>query len=1788
MSSEGSGSSEQYDGPSEPINAWSSGPYQAVSQQPALSGGGCCGKGLYLSVVGATIVIACAAVGLRAQTDVIDLVVARAELNKVQQCRALGLLMEAAAAVVQDGEQSLRALGQLAHSLNREYLRGSFEVQLVHRIANCANPAADGSCGIRILTQPRSERFCPTPEEASSAAARVYRKLPGVSVGDTPSPPTTEETASAVAPQCDMHQVLPVARVVLDGQQGTLRAKDYTLRDVLYAYRPVRGTTAGLILKQDLDEIMDSTDFVSELRWYGGMITYVGTGLFVSILFCLLMQIERGKGWIAKMALGLVAILGFLVVVFLMWYTETGGGREEGHLQQKRETGDGAAVLLAGYQALVTAKFGAPGVFDSILQQWLQGLNEQLDPGFEAVLVRTMTSHRGDQEQAARFAEVISRTRTPCEDACAARLAADVVRYADPHPDGRIVTLYNGDAGFIASAHDEGLQRWRRTQVELGWMVKNAHVTGGYDSAADDLWKRVGLLLIGYVPVVSLASFFAARYIPDPRAGMANGSGSRRPWQRLSWMMPLVFLMILSVQLLMVVTMSTTALGGIGGLKEAYLTRAHGEAVIEGAVAAQGLARRLEAVYRAALITGDTQVEQAITEAQRKLAAQLRRLHGDAEWLEGSHSATALCVRSLPEDVTSFLEAVGLPAVGSRKAATLQGNATFLVWKERPDEQMATARGYLDGIRSRAVSENPDNAQFDPRGTFVGRIFALESVLWDLEILLRQEVISMNKAHFTKRYAELKALWDTKLTALQATTAWSEIASGTQAAFLNEFTLIQSTIEQNERDLSRFELRDQQRQRSSWGAVVAEGLHSQVQVDVKVLTGDQRLVTQSIPAESFFGVIVQQLERVATAARIHVMRNVYVRNNLGIERDAVLRAQRCAAAALLVAFFAAVLGYYLYVKDAECNKVSHLPGVVDYPSREIRDFGVQSALIGVIFLLELVVIASVAQTQFDEIEDNHRDIAFVARGATAVAEWMHETAALVSVVNGYGLTGEEQERELYERHWAVMQELEQVGLHPVSSAPDSVLDPSIKQDFANAVASAVDLAVTMRQAAAARAIFDRTTPTYSYDTLRLLVSERAKDTALDTRLKQAENLNLQTRSQMVARHCAELSPGESCESRFSPERIEAVSITHDDSGRPFVRWSPQTRTLQTRRGYHFRFINRLPTAGGRPAALCIGPFSASAAVWKVQTAISEWDVPYFTRVSVYPGEEVSAYIYLVEPGTFRLYDDTAGSGCCDDAAEAGCGAAHVGVTVNVEAADATSDAGVDPGLPLLVQERLCDPRRSPRHAVWGNTSRFDVQLQQTGGFRSSEAVAGNSTVLQLVEGRPYRVGVQGYASDDCRWVLVQRNRYCQTDLRKDISDNMGLAVCQAVAVLDPDCGDTVYGNGVKCRCLLKGAACDFLASSEQNSVYKLQCGGVRAGSVLNESGLDVTRVGGKVLWSAVEDFSGSIEIPHLTSIKLRQGAPLGARTFMALLPVDRGMIPVQTTRGPQVPWAQIEITKGCYEHQTEELCSAPTALECLWDGERCRQNYNMVSAESAQMLSCSATHQGAALRDRGRSAFEQGRLSDNLWNRLELRRAAQRMHTQHLAYVISADPAHHDGFLSQVQIFRNTLEKVQNVGAGLEGQFDDWLHALEMESAARSNLTRTIFVEDVLLNVTRSQGVGPGAAPGTGLDAVLLRFEGLRNRTQALLGDHMLWSEHNLRFIFWSTTACCWFFTAMAALILQRLDIVVTVSNDFCYRNVPLLTPVWEGSEGTDFEEEEEDEGEEAGEEEEVEEDESM
>eukprot|EP00756_Hemistasia_phaeocysticola_P009661 Hpha_TRINITY_DN14932_c0_g6::TRINITY_DN14932_c0_g6_i1::g.143041::m.143041 len=1707
------------------LAAWHSGAYNERVVTREQFGGGC-GKGLYLAVIGASLVIGCVAISLRAEAKIEDLLFSRAEFNKIQQTKALATLMESAAAVLQDGEQQRRALQDLAAELNRHYLRGSMEVQLVYKEQDCIQ-----NCDIHLLTQARNEHQCPTPDEVESSAAELWGRLPTVDN-------TVPAADQALAPQCEMKHVLPVARRVLAGETGSVRALDYARKDVIYAFRPVGGTAVGLILKQDSEEVAGSTDLISKVRWYGGLITYACTAVLLFLLLVMLRQVERGNGFLPMVGLVLVALSGCLAMVWLMTFIDD---RAEGHQQQLRETADGAGVLLAGYQSLFASDVGPTGVHTSILRQWIASMNEVLDPNFEATLVQVQFALRQDTVEQARFATVLSATRFPCSTECMRGLAGDVARKALLHPEGDSVPLYHGARGYIAAGRDEAVQRAEDTQLEFGWMVNAEYVDAPYGPVVDDLWDRTTFLCIGYCLVALIASLLACKFVPSDSAGIAT-SGARPPWQRLSWVMPLCFVLALSTPMLVVATSSTTALSGIGSVKMSYLTRSHADAMIESAKVAQAMIREMEAEYRMALIGKDehpagSPPDQRINNLMTGLRTQLSALEHTVRWLEGQGSAPLQSVQSVAPDLQDFFDRIGFPALSTRAGMQLDVNATLVSWKTTPDEAMSQARSYLNQAREEVF--NPTSARpLDPRGPFAESFFELESILWDLEILIRQEVVRMEQNFFTSEHLRLLTAFEARVAALRGEQSWLQLADTSITVVNARLADVVAAVQGMSKDFDKFQRVEADRLTSHWSTVIAEGLTNTQPVNLKVLVGDSRIETRTVPASQVFDVVTQQLQRVASAARIHVMRSVYVKGDIEIQRDAVLRAVWCGVGAVVVAWIATTVTYWMYVREAEANVVSGLPGVVNYPSAEIGHFAGTVTILMVVFLLELIVVWRIAGQQLDELHDNVRLIEDSSKVATSVANWRHQISALTSRTAGYALTGERGELLDFQNQYEAVRTLQRVGLHEVETAQPSSLPSGVKEEFTAAFHAAVDLADELRKSAVRRTEYIAAPVTYTYESLRRLISDRiVYGKTLDDRLKRAENPSVKLRDEVVRETCGSKdgeSPGVECESLWETKTITASGLATLGGGRQRVDWTPHTIDLKVDTAYKLVFSNNLSVDHGE-VSICVGPLTASAAVWKVQTDVSDWDVPYATRLSVSPGSKVAIYLKLVQTGIFIFADDSGG----------GCNVPDLPAAVTVGVTGTEPQYVVDAGLPQLVQDRLCDERRQPRHPEWLGAMRFDVDLVQTGGMRDANA-RGTGTKMRMMQMQPYRVGVHGFEPPGCTWTVTHLNTFCQTDLRKDISNDMPLDVCRATAALDPDCSNVIYSNGTACRCVQRGEQCDYLQSMTGMNISRLDCAANQEIQPPARTGVDTRALSGHVLWSAVEDRTARVEIPYVRGIELRGDSRFGARTYVSLIPIDRGLYDLRTLSGPQVMGTQAEVSRGCHTRSTELECSAEDALECLWDGELCSQNNRMVSAMNREVLECTAALSMVELGDTAASAFQQGRLSDNLWYRLNMRRAAQIMHSNHDAYVISSVTTYRSEAESYADYFKGNLSKVADEGAGLLTMFETWKHKLNNEDVARYNLSRTGFIEDVFLNLSRTQSQR---------EAVARSFASVQGSTRQVLLGYLEWSEHNTRFLFWSCAAVCWFFCGVAVFLLHRLEVAVRLSNEYCFRNVPTRIP---------------------------------
>jgi len=183
-----------------------------------------------------------------------------------------------------------------------------------------------------------------------------------------------------------------------------------------------------------------------------------------------------------------------------------------------------------------------------------------------------------------------------------------------------------------------------------------------------------------------------------------------------------------------------------------------------------------------------------------------------------------------------------------------------------------------------------------------------------------------------------------------------------------------------------------------------------------------------------------------------------------------------------------------------------------------------------------------------------------------------------------------------------------------------------------------------------------------------------------------------------------------------------------------------------------------------------------------------------------------------------------------------------------------------------------------------------------------------------------------------------------------------------------------------------------------------------------------------------------------------------------------------------------------------------------------------------------------------------------------------------LGYIMSDSPIRDQSTVNLIEGFEREAEKVQDVADQLKTDFAKWKHMLEVEKFVRKSLTETAFIEDIFQNWSHVLDGWDGAHfhENSSKANVLHMFQGLQEHSQAELHKHSEWSQHNTRFLFWSCTAVCWFFTFMAWFLLHRLDIVVILSNDYSYRNVAQL-PANVVDAGDEYleEEEEEEEGDE-------------
>ena len=289
---------------------------------------GYCGKVLYICIINVTLILSCVVLSMRARVEIEDLIMKRAKENKGLQMEAISQLMENVVGVVQDSELKEKTLVEMTNILNTKYLLGTYEVLLVSPTECAGN---QNPCGLlHVLTSPKLLSECPIVEN-DGIASRV----------------------------CDLDKLSGVSAAVLaldsNALVGSIQADDYTHSEVLYFYNMIPNSKIGLIFKQHVSEIKSSTDVLFRLRWGTGLITFAFAAVVSFVLLILLKEIQQGKGYLYVALLCMFAVFGVMSLVSVMLYIAS---LDEGVAQQKSETADSAALLLALYKSLSDTSLG--------------------------------------------------------------------------------------------------------------------------------------------------------------------------------------------------------------------------------------------------------------------------------------------------------------------------------------------------------------------------------------------------------------------------------------------------------------------------------------------------------------------------------------------------------------------------------------------------------------------------------------------------------------------------------------------------------------------------------------------------------------------------------------------------------------------------------------------------------------------------------------------------------------------------------------------------------------------------------------------------------------------------------------------------------------------------------------------------------------------------------------------------------------------------------------------------------------------------------------------------------------------------------------------------------------------------------------------------------------------------------------------------------------------------------------------------------------------------------------
>ena len=1066
--------------------------------------GSYCLKCVYVTVVLGLFTIVTSVLYSQTQIKIEDIIIDRARDNKRAQVIVVSSMMESLTEAIHNARLKEAILLHITANLNRHYLTGSYEVVLVKR-SGCIS---GGQCGVRIISDLRHVRRCATnrlgKDDTSPVDVSSHRCNP-----------------DAVASIGGMVLASPSAEAV-----GTILFDDYIDGTPLafYAYKQLKGTDMGLILKQSKTEALLLEDTQSSVRWYTAIVVVVVVVVLGFLLIVVLQHVEEGKGYIPIVGLHLLAVGGVLGLVVLMAFVAS---LDEGLRQQRAETASTGALFLGTHESVAQLLDAQDGIvtaamFDGLAIDWVKAVNERLPPAYEGHMFSTVLPPAGGTMPAApSYLVSNSSMRRPC--AAPTCVAAFVSRLENLASSSSVSLTMPDNTRFklrldavVADSYSPaeaaaGVQHVLAAfyapvsggeRKGFAWMVDEEHVARPYKAAVDDLWSITGAMVAAYVVASVVATALTCHYLPKISSYTDGGAPVR-----LSRVLPFATVLSITFVLVLLAVSGVAALRGMSRGARMYKQVAYGNTVVVKASELSVLFSQMHSVSSSALVTGSAATGEKFVALTAASLNTIGELHNYASMLyDGDEGAAAvpLVVAGLPALLTDVAEGHLRPAMSGRATMTLKQNASYVMWAEAPDTSVDSATMLIDEAKAELVASG-----ISPAANQYAALLDAENTLYDLQVLYREYVIlntgAASRQRFDDEYAALSAKFTLKIDAVasdinvvvkQASEAAALAAStGTPATvstagatfdvakFAFSVVNIKSNIEQHKRDSNRFNMVSIPDVQKQINEVISKSLGStQLAAPALLLKDDlsHEATTRELVVKDFFTEMKLQMKIIAANAQLEASSHAHLQDVIELERIRVKRATTFSLILIIVTCFVIAATLIWYMKDARCNTGPGGKCLAPYPWIEMRDMTIIVSVVMVVYVTQAGLIRHFALTHHDMLDTRDHDLTVATVAQKDVGEWLAVFHDVLAVSSTYLMTGDAAyKRGLDSIHEKVKRQLYATSLINADNAVFDVL----KEQSEEATEGALHLVEEVEEHWKKRGL-------HSYDTVRLLVRDR--------------------------------------------------------------------------------------------------------------------------------------------------------------------------------------------------------------------------------------------------------------------------------------------------------------------------------------------------------------------------------------------------------------------------------------------------------------------------------------------------------------------------------------------------------------------------------------------------------------------------------------------------------------------------------------------------------------------------